>query len=588
MNSFVRRIAYGDRVSACVEWSHWFVFLNVFVTFLIALRYPLNFPTPSAGLGILYEAVSFLGHFWFLNFVLFLVCLFPLAFLIPHERAYRITAAGVMFLSQTLLLVDTQIFHTFSFHLNHQLVQIFADNSGYRSGMNFNFLLVVLPLLAGTEFLLWRYASYKSTKRKGSWIAQSLTALFVICFLATHMLHIWADYARYEPITDQEACLPLSYPMTAKKFLEQNAWLALPQAGESQARHGTLNYPLAALKVRPGSARNLNYVLITIRGWGHGDLAGELMPHTASLRSTALEFTQHYSTGPAQEDALFSLFYGISPQYRRAFLREEVTPVLIDEFQRQSYTISRFIADPSGKAADLQSAIFRGLRAEDRIFYPSDAEAGENAARAVADRWEPGARNLLLVSLEGGAGALDGAGRTPASDRSARRNLRAALRGADSAVRRILEAVRTAGGEQNTVIIITGAGGARNSRDLTYENLHVPLLILRPGQGPEQFSRLTCHADLAPTLLSGDLGAVNPPAEYSNGTSLLEKTGDPFIIAGDGQHVAVVEDSQITLFSPKGTYQVTDSRDGARTDETGVTMQTLIKVTRQLHKFYRK
>lgn len=48
--------------------------------------------------------------------------------------------------------------------------------------------------------------------------AKPLAAFFFICFIASHVVYIWADANFYRPITMQRANLPLSYPMTARKF----------------------------------------------------------------------------------------------------------------------------------------------------------------------------------------------------------------------------------------------------------------------------------------------------------------------------------------------------------------------------------
>ncbi|MDG4870144.1 DUF3413 domain-containing protein, partial [Guyparkeria sp. 1SP6A2] len=52
-----------------------------------------------------------------------------------------------------------------------------------------------------------------------------LAVLFISAFFASHLIYIWADANFYRPITMQRANLPLSYPMTARKFLEKHGLL---------------------------------------------------------------------------------------------------------------------------------------------------------------------------------------------------------------------------------------------------------------------------------------------------------------------------------------------------------------------------
>ncbi|HBU0449086.1 TPA: DUF3413 domain-containing protein, partial [Klebsiella pneumoniae] len=48
---------------------------------------------------------------------------------------------------------------------------------------------------------------------------------FFISFISSHLIYIWADANFYRPITMQRANLPLSYPMTARRFLEKHGLL---------------------------------------------------------------------------------------------------------------------------------------------------------------------------------------------------------------------------------------------------------------------------------------------------------------------------------------------------------------------------
>lgn len=52
-----------------------------------------------------------------------------------------------------------------------------------------------------------------------------LAAFLFIAFIASHVVYIWADANFYRPITMQRANLPLSYPMTARRFLEKHGLL---------------------------------------------------------------------------------------------------------------------------------------------------------------------------------------------------------------------------------------------------------------------------------------------------------------------------------------------------------------------------
>lgn len=590
MNSYQKRLSYPDRVALQVEWGHWFIFFNVFISIATAVRYVLNSPINPTTVSLIYETVSVIGHFWFVNFVIFLLCLFPLAFIIPKERVFKVLATAVMILSQSVLLIDTQIFHKFHFHLNLQLIQIFTDNSNYHSGMNFNFLLIVIPLLIGIEIILACYASYKAEKHRTNWIARSFVIFFVCCFAATHLLHIWADYAEYEPITDQEATLPLSYPMTAKSFLNKNDWLILPQP-DKITEYNYLNYPLSPIKFNPNNAKDPSYLLITVKDLSYEAADENSMPYLASIRGEALDFTEHYANDTDTGNSCFSLFYGLSPQYRRHFTRSQVTPLLIDELQRHSYTINRIISSSGGKPEE--TVVFTGLRTKNGGYEKSDDAAVSSATAYIAANWNRNTKNAMYVSLEAPALVFKSGGSKGEISQRILKHYTAALKKTDAGIKKIVEALRQTGEDQNTVVIITGLTGKSLTQDqqepdsLSYESLHVPLLVIHPGYKADKISYLTSHTDVAPTLLVTDLGVTSSISDFSNGYSLFGQDRDSFILAGNNRKVGIIEADQITLFSKKGTYMVTDSKKGDKATESSITMQTLVRVTRQLHKFFR-
>nr|WP_223809036.1 DUF3413 domain-containing protein [Vibrio cholerae] len=83
---------YGDRVSRLVGWGHWFAFFNIIAAMLIGTRYISQSPWPETLLGQLYLALSWVGHFGFLVFALYLLVLFPLTFIIPSRSLFRFLA----------------------------------------------------------------------------------------------------------------------------------------------------------------------------------------------------------------------------------------------------------------------------------------------------------------------------------------------------------------------------------------------------------------------------------------------------------------------------------------------------------------
>ena len=608
-----RKRKYTEKVFASVEWCHWFVLFNVFVSILIGIRYLVNTSTHSTVIGTVYEVINLLGHFWFLNFIVFLLIPFPLAFIITNFRVYRILVTVLAVLAQTCLIIDTQLYHSFSFHINIQLIQIFTDNSGYQSGMNFNFLMILLPILIVIEVVLSRYAKYKSSTHHNNWIAKTCMVILVSCFACTHIMHIWADSTKYEPIMTQESMFPLSYPMTARSFLARNSWLALPEVEKNRDYYTLLRYPLSSLKVKKESIKYYNYVVIGVRGWSHQTVNNEIMPYVTSLKDSSVYFRQHFATNTDPAYAMFSFFYGLIPQYRPAVIHDQTTPLLIDELQRQSYRIARYVTDSQGSLELENSEIFYGLRGKNQQISLTDNQTAKKAL-AFLEGLDQDDNYFLYISLDAPSMLRNESGIskfTPAlqvksilkpnadTDKNTTRILNSyqnALFSTDKEIEKVVEAVKASSSGSKTIIIILGEtgfsfdqGDIRNfnaSGEFTYENLHVPMMLIHPEGYTGQITHLTSHTDVAPSIMNEELGVINDMSDYSNGSSLRRENPAPFIIGGNEEKVAIINPEQITTFTKKGYYKVTDCMEKNHCRETNIQMPTLMMATKQLHRFY--
>lgn len=110
--------SYAERVSRLVSWGHWFSFFNVIIAMLIGTRYIAESPWPDSFVGQVYLFSSWVGHFGFLIFALYVLLLFPLTFLIPNYKLFRIVGVLASTAGLTVLLLDTQAYEELNLHLN--------------------------------------------------------------------------------------------------------------------------------------------------------------------------------------------------------------------------------------------------------------------------------------------------------------------------------------------------------------------------------------------------------------------------------------------------------------------------------------
>ncbi len=216
---------YREKVSRMVTWGHWFALFNILLSLLVGSRYPFLSDSPSSLLGWIYALISLLGHFSFLVFTGYLLVIFPLTFVVISQRLLRFISASLATSGLTLLLVDSEVFSYIHLHLNADVWPLVVNPEKSASLRDWQLIFACVTIIFFVEMLfsIWSWQKLRSLNRKH--FGKSLAVLFVCSFFTSHLLYIYADANSYRPITMQRANLPLSYPMTARKFLEKHGFL---------------------------------------------------------------------------------------------------------------------------------------------------------------------------------------------------------------------------------------------------------------------------------------------------------------------------------------------------------------------------
>lgn len=245
-----------DKIARLISWGHWFTFFNILVALVIGLFYVEAAEPPGSALGVIYLLISWLGHFAFLPFVFFIILIFPFCMLIPYPRVLRGIASLLASIGLIALIADLLFYRQYGFHLNtYSLSQLALDAETAFAGASF---LILLGMLLSFVFVLVfelgiANLAYKRLERLQSkhW-GISVSAVFVLCFLTSHTIHIWADAVFYTPITKQDDLFPVSYPTTAKTLMNKHGLLNDQQAATTDRLLRELDtlelqYPSAAL-----------------------------------------------------------------------------------------------------------------------------------------------------------------------------------------------------------------------------------------------------------------------------------------------------------------------------------------------------
>ncbi|PFG55703.1 hypothetical protein ATG66_2019 [Vibrio sp. ES.051] len=596
------RNSYGERVSRLVGWGHWFAFFNIVASMLIGTRYIVQSPWPETLLGQFYLAVSWVGHFGFLVFALYLLVLFPLTFVLPSRKLFRLVAVIFATVGQTLLLIDTQAYQSINLHLTPVVWELLFSEDKSTLSTDLQHLFVVMPLIFLTQLALSEWVWRKQRKLSHKHVGRPLTAVFFISFIMSHLVYIWADAYFYNPITSQRSNFPLSYPMTAKSFMEKHGLLDreeyLQRLAENEGNVELVNYPREKLEFNR-RVNKLNVLMISVNNLRSDALNQQEMPNLYEFAQKNQNFRNHYSSSNDTYGA-FGLFYGLPTSYASSIKAQGTSPVLLDVLKDQGYNFGLFSGN--GFEDDLYSEIiFRDLKLADEL----DGTQPHTDQQSIADwsTWlteqanQPWFSYIEVTAVDNFEPLPSNKDEEmPASERF-KKAYELAVKTADKTVAGIINELETTEQLTNTIVIITSNHGSEfnetntnswgaNSNYSRYQ-LQVPMVLQWPGMLAGEFSHSTSHLDLSVTLLQDMLGVSSNPSDYSSGRNLFDEGRRRWILAGDTRELALITNSQTTVIDKFGNYKLYD-KDYKRLRDEAPKLPVLMQGLTELQRFYSK
>ncbi|MFN1550249.1 DUF3413 domain-containing protein [Vibrio natriegens] len=594
--------SYGERVSRLVGWGHWFAFFNIVASMLIGTRYITQSPWPETLLGQFYLAISWVGHFGFLVFALYLLVLFPLTFVLPSRKLFRLVAVIFATVGQTILLIDTQAYQSINLHLTPVVWELlFSDDKSVLSS-DLQHLFVVMPFIFLIQLALSEWVWRKQRKLSHKHVGRPLAILFFLSFMTSHLVYIWADAYFYNPITSQRANFPLSYPMTAKSFMEKHGLLDreeyLKRLAENQGNVELVNYPLEKLEFNR-RVNKLNVLMISVNNLRADALNEQEMPNLYGFAQENQNFRNHYSSSNDTYGA-FGLFYGLPTSYASSIQAQGSSPVMLDVLKEQGYSFGLFSGN--GFEDDLYSEIiFRNLNLAEKL----DGQQTHTDKQSISDwnTWlvenaqQPWFSYIEVTAVDNFESIPSNTDEEmPASERF-KKAYEFAVKSADNTVASIINELKETHLFTNTVVIITSNHGSEfnetntnswgaNSNYSRYQ-LQVPMVIHWPGRLAGDFTHSTSHLDLSVTLLQDMLGVSSNPYDYSSGRNLFDESRRRWILAGDSRELALITNTQTTVIDKFGNYKLYD-KDYKRLRDDSPKMPVLMQGLTELQRFYTK
>ncbi|KJY74523.1 hydrolase [Vibrio coralliilyticus] len=592
---------YGERVSRLVGWGHWFAFFNIIAAMLIGTRYITQSPWPDTLLGQFYLAVSWVGHFGFLVFALYLLVLFPLTFLIPSRKLFRLVAVCFATVGLTVLLIDTQAYQKINLHLTPVVWEVLFSEEGSSISIDLQHLFVVLPLIFLLQLALSEWVWRKQRRLSHKHVGRPIAALFFVSFITSHLIYVWADAYFYNPITAQKANFPLSYPMTAKSFMERHGLLDreeyLQRLKESEANTDLVRYPLEKLEFNR-RANPLNVLVVSVNNLRGDVLTPQLMPNAAEFASNNLNFANHYSSSN-DTFGVFGLFYGLPSSYVSSIKTQGSRPILLDTLLDKEYSFGLFSGDNFDDTL-YGETVFRGLNFTGIAFNDStspDTQAINAWATWVSQQKQQPWFSFIELTTVDNFSAYNETGNNTSTLETLKQGYHTSVNNADEELGVLFEKIKELDIGDSTVIVITSNHGTEfnetktnswgsNSNYSRYQ-LEVPMIIHWPGKVAGKYDHRTSHLDLSVTLLQDLLGVSSNPSDFSSGQNLFDERSRKWILAGDTRELALITNKDTTVIDKFGNYKLYDSNYQRLKDENP-TLPVLMQGLTELQRFYVK
>lgn len=606
-----RRLIYG---------LLWVAFANGVIAALISAQTILSTALPEPGLGMAYLLLQQVGHFQFLAWLLSLPLL-VLALLLPMRALIRSLAFVVFTAFILLVYADYEIYQLYRFHLNSMVWNLLVGGAAQEI-LIFEFDSLITFAGIATIVLLTQWAVFKlvgfyqglRVQSAGKWVFLTVLVIQV----SGQGLHVWADAWQQREVISQVRYAPLAQPLKMKRFLRKRGWLPEVETTPDLARRidGDFRYPLKPMQCQ-GSENRMNLLVIISDGLRADMLNPSVMPFWSNFSQQAQVFKRHYSSGNATRFGVFGLFSGLHGQYWFDAVTNNTTSVLMSELKRQQYRLG-FFANARLSSPEFDRAIFFGVKDEIPKKMPGETVVDrefEITARVkkfieIDDpnpffsllffdaphayvyppedaRFEPTLESINYLKLDNRS--------DPMLFKNRYKN---SIAFNDRLSAEVVQSLRQSGQLDNTILVITGDHGQEMNETMTNSWGHnsnfssyqaqVPMVIYWPGKEPAEYTHLSSHVDLVPTMMQELLGCSNPVGDYSNGRSLFDESERPFILSKNWNDYAIIDNQYSRVFTPYGSevYRTEDYSKSDNADPLDSARQ--LKVLESISRFYQK
>jgi membrane-anchored protein YejM (alkaline phosphatase superfamily) len=573
---------------------NYFILANYWLALVNAWPYLGFAPDFRDPVSWIYTRMAFASTFA-LHFVALALILIPFTLFFRSPAQLYVFPPILMTAYHTFVFLDVHIYKMFRFHINGLVMNILStegskDSIELGTGTVLTFFFFVAGVLAmevGCVFVL-RSLARRAESRPVLGPVYQRAPLFILIFLLTlsvteKAIFAYASFHNETGITRYKRLFPLYLPVSANSMLDSYLGHGR-EAMETEVQSGSslLNYPARSVDLRKG-LKPVNMVWIVVESWRFDAMNEENTPNIWKFSQKALVFDNHYSGGNASRFGGFSLLYGVYAPYWHQFLAERRSSLFIDTLQDMNYEFN-IMASAKLTYPEFRKTAFRNLPVgsihdEWPVDFAPDRDAmfpetltrfldGRDSRRPyfsfmwlnsshspyrfpeAYDHYR--ARSEAINYLESDYSKKE--------VRTFYNRYRNSVFYEDAVIGRILRLLEERGMLDSTIVLITGdhgeefkeAGYLGHNSAYTEYQVKVPFILSVPGRKPGVIDRLTSHVDVVPTLF-GLMGSRVDPSAYSNGRSLFDPAGSPYVVSGSWNTFSII-DPEATLVFPLEIY----------------------------------
>lgn len=502
----------------------------------------------------------------------------------------------LLFISYSLLtcifVTDYFLYKNYQFHLDIHLISLIHSSIFYHVfelSITEKFLIVFFVLSAFIIQIFFIKICTISTFQNSS--NKKLTFfLFHIPILIqlSCLIFLGLSLQHQNPILIQQTQnIPFYQPLlkmglskdNAKKLSQlANQGLNLPQMNAP-----SLNYPKPIICQPEKNPKNL--IVILVDALRFDAITPKAMPKLFKQSQEMFQFTDYFSGGNSTQAGLFSLFYGLPPNYWYAFLNEPKAPLLHQLLKAQGYH-SMSIWSAQNKAPRFDKTLLLAIDEVITNYQKSDKvkdwdkATSQQAKKFIQQKQSPFYlqlfyraphsycyKNEFNTPFKPTANPCQRLFGEKIKHEYYNRYLNA-LYFIDNEITKVIDALKENGLWQNSVVVISSDHGEEfddnqlgywgHTSNFSKHQTQVPLLIHWPNKRAKIINNRHTHYDLHYTLLTDFLGCEDKAHLNSVGTHLFDEKSPPYFWLGSYNDFALMTLDKTFHFSRQGELLVYD------------------------------